>query len=448
VVAGSNAVFTISVAGTPTLCYQWRCNGTNIAGATACSVTLTNLQADCAGLYSVRVVNGFGWVVSSNALLTVNHIPVAQCADRIVSAGAACQAAASIDNGSFDPDGDPLTFSQWPPGPYPLGTNGVTLTVTDSHGASNSCSALVIVVDTTPPAIVCPAPLMVEFQDGSGAVVSFVVSASDLCSAVSLAVAPASGSRFPIGVTPVLALATDATGNSNQCAFTVTVLGAQGGQSNVLAQLVVLRAGGNLNQAFALKFDDAIQHLANSLNKAYWIDQTHLASKGGNTAMNEAKLAVNTLGDIMSSKDCPVDPGVLQGLIDRIVKSARLLAVISIREAAAAGLNPKKVAEDLAMVAKGDAEADNGHYANAIEHYRNALRHAVHLRLQVGLNPNRTTLVQFVGNNSKSYRIEMSTDLVNWVPLGTCTADGEGNFEFTVANGASQPFRFYRVVEQ
>ena len=33
---------------------------------------------------------------------------------------------ASINNGSFDPDGDPITFSQSPPGPYPLGTNVVT----------------------------------------------------------------------------------------------------------------------------------------------------------------------------------------------------------------------------------------------------------------------------------------------------------------------------------
>lgn len=72
----------------------------------------------------------------------------------------------------------------------------------------------------------------------------------------------------------------------------------------------------------------------------------------------------------------------------------------------------------------------------------------VRLRLKVGLNPDGTTQVQFVGNNGKSYRIEMSTDMMNWVSLGICTADGDGNVEFTDRNTVSQPIRLYRAVEQ
>ena len=164
--------------------------------------------------------------------------------------------------------------------------------------------------------------------------------------------------------------------------------------------------------------------------------------------MNEEKLAANKLAEIMDSKECPVDPAVLQGFIDRIVKCDRLLAIISIQDAANAGLNAKKVAQDHAMVAKGDREAAAGHYANAIEHYRNAWRHALQLQLQVGLNPDGSTRLQFVGNNSKSYLIEVSTDMVNWVSLGTCTADADGDVEFTDPNVANQPVRFYRAVEQ
>jgi hypothetical protein len=472
------------------------------------------------GLSGYALLNGM-------QIALANRAPVALCADAVVAAGTNCQADASVNNGSFDPDGDPVTISQVPPGPYPLGTNRVTLTVVDNHGASNSCSALVIVqdrtppviicasnkvvecgsawsfdppvafdscsatnvlisvastmtnagcggtfmatrtwqaedgatntatcsqtvmvLDTTPPTIVCPASITLEFQDENGAVAPYVVTASDTCSSVSLVITPASGSVLPIGVAPVQATAMDGCTNLSQCAFTVTVLGAQGVKSNVLAELIALRSSVVLTEPFAQKFDDAIQHLQDSLNPAYWIDQTHLQSKGGNMAMNEEKLAANKLAEIMDSKDCPVAPAVLQGFIDRIVKCDRLLAVLSIQEAANAGLNPRKVEQDLAMVAKGDREADAGHYANAIEHYRNAWRHAIQLRVQVGLNPDGTTRLQFVGNNSKSYLIEVSTDMVTWVPLGTCTANGDADVEFTDPAVASQSVRFYRAVEQ
>ena len=199
---------------------------------------------------------------------------------------------------------------------------------------------------------------------------------------------------------------------------------------------------------FAQKFDDTIQHLQDSLIPAYWIDQTHLHARGGNTAMNEEKLAANKLAEIMEARGCPIAPAVLQGFIDRIVKCDRLLAIISIQEAASAGLNPKKVAQDYALVAKGDREAAAGHYANAIEHYRNAWRHALQLQLQADLNVDGSTRLRFVGNNSASYLIEVSTDMVNWVSLGTCTADAQGDVEFTDPAVVSRSARFYRAVEQ
>jgi hypothetical protein len=70
------AVLSVVAGGTPDLHYQWRFNGTNIAGATAASLTLTNVHLSNAGLYSVRVANLFGTLTSSNALLAVNRAPV------------------------------------------------------------------------------------------------------------------------------------------------------------------------------------------------------------------------------------------------------------------------------------------------------------------------------------------------------------------------------------
>jgi hypothetical protein len=86
-------------------------------------------------------------------LIPVNQPPVARCQDVTVPANAICKASASIDDGSFDPEGGPVTLSQTPPGPYSLGANPVTLTVTDGQGLTASCSATVIVVDRTAPVV-------------------------------------------------------------------------------------------------------------------------------------------------------------------------------------------------------------------------------------------------------------------------------------------------------
>jgi hypothetical protein len=70
---GSPATFTVMAAGDSTLSYQWRFNGTNIAGATQNLYTRTNVQTNHAGLYSVVVSNSFGVVTSSAAPLTVTQ---------------------------------------------------------------------------------------------------------------------------------------------------------------------------------------------------------------------------------------------------------------------------------------------------------------------------------------------------------------------------------------
>ena len=54
--------------------------------------------------------------------------------------------ASAFDNGSTDDDGDTLSFSVTPAGPYDLGTTSVTLTVTDGT-ASDTCSAQVTLTD-------------------------------------------------------------------------------------------------------------------------------------------------------------------------------------------------------------------------------------------------------------------------------------------------------------
>ena len=74
VLAGSNVTFRVTAAGTAPLSYQWQFSGTNLAGATGTSLTLSNVQPAQAGSYAVLVTNAFGSITSSNALLTVNSL--------------------------------------------------------------------------------------------------------------------------------------------------------------------------------------------------------------------------------------------------------------------------------------------------------------------------------------------------------------------------------------
>jgi len=119
-----------------------------------------------------------GYVIESE---TSNQPPVAICQDVTVEAEDECEAIALIDDGSYDPDDDAITISQTPPGPYPLGNTAVTLNVTDEYGATDTCTGLVTVIDTTPPVVsatVTPQAVSV------GEEVSFVCTVEDYCDPV------------------------------------------------------------------------------------------------------------------------------------------------------------------------------------------------------------------------------------------------------------------------
>jgi hypothetical protein len=162
---------------------------------------------------------------------TVNQAPVADCRNITVSANASCVAHASVDDGSYDPEGQPVTTWQVPPGPYSLGDTPVTLYVQDDIGWITHCMGMVTVEDNTPPLVTCPAnDITVEAVAncacpssdaqlagwfGSG-------SATDNCSSPALGHdAPAS---FPMGTTAVTWTATDPAGNSSTCSRDVTVV--------------------------------------------------------------------------------------------------------------------------------------------------------------------------------------------------------------------------------
>jgi hypothetical protein len=111
--------------------------------------------------------------------------PVAKCKDVSTSTDpGVCTAYASIDDGSFDPDGGPVTLAYTPPPPYPLGETVVTLRVSDETGLADSCVATVTVVDTESPIPNCNAMSITP----PNAPVSFTATATDNCSVSSLTI--------------------------------------------------------------------------------------------------------------------------------------------------------------------------------------------------------------------------------------------------------------------
>jgi hypothetical protein len=69
--AHDSASFTVAASGAPPLNYQWSLNGTNISGATASSLTISNVVPANLGAYGVLVTNAFGTITSSNAMLSM-----------------------------------------------------------------------------------------------------------------------------------------------------------------------------------------------------------------------------------------------------------------------------------------------------------------------------------------------------------------------------------------
>ncbi len=105
---GTNVTFTVGVEGSLPLSFQWRFNGDAVSGATGSTLTLTAVQTNQAGGYSVVVTNSFGSVTSQVAVLTVIGVPPSITLQPLSQTGYA-GTDVSFTAGA---DGVPLSF-QW-----------------------------------------------------------------------------------------------------------------------------------------------------------------------------------------------------------------------------------------------------------------------------------------------------------------------------------------------
>jgi hypothetical protein len=129
---------------------------------------------------------------------------------------------------------------------FPVGTTTVDCWAVDASSNVSVCSFTVTVNDTEAPVITCPPSQTACATPGSmGTVVSYPApTATDNCSGVTVACVPPSGSTIPPGTTTVTCTATDASGNTATCSFTIDVFDALiQDDSNPLIRLMWITSG-------------------------------------------------------------------------------------------------------------------------------------------------------------------------------------------------------------
>ena len=121
-------------------------------------------------------------------------------------------------------DPNPIVTQDQSSGFFPLGTTTVDVTAEDASGNTATGAYTVTVVDTTPPTLTLPANVVVEATQAGGAQVTLpTATAADIADPNPLVTEDYSSGFFPIGTTSVEVTASDASGNTTNGSFTVTV---------------------------------------------------------------------------------------------------------------------------------------------------------------------------------------------------------------------------------
>ncbi len=131
-----------------------------------------------------------------------------------------------------------------------VGTNTVTLTVTDASNLTSGCNATVTVLDNTPPTALCNDVTINLSSIGNATVTPMMIDdgSSDLCSDVTLALDQTAFGCSDKGDNTVVLTVTDASGNSSTCNGTVTVNDNIDPVVNCIADFTVqLDATGQMN---------------------------------------------------------------------------------------------------------------------------------------------------------------------------------------------------------
>ncbi len=234
VVLCQNITVQLDATGNTTITATDVDNGsTDACGIASTVIDITSFDCSNIGTNNVvlTVADTNGNSDTCTAIVTVEDAiaPVVFCKDITVqldASGNATITAADVDNGSTDACGiasrviDINSFDC-----SNIGTNNVVLTVTDSNGNSDTCTAVVTVEDAIAPVVLCQNITVQLDATGNATITATDVDngSTDACGIASRVIDITSFNCSNIGTNNVVLTVTDSNGNSDTCTAIITV---------------------------------------------------------------------------------------------------------------------------------------------------------------------------------------------------------------------------------
>ncbi len=235
IAACTNGTFNLNAAGSLTLAVSNVASGsTDNCGITTSSLSQTAFT--CAHLgpntLTVSFVDASGNTSTCNVIATIvdNVAPIAACLNPTLilnPGGNASLTVGNVDGGSTDACGIiTRTLSTTTFNCSLIGSNVVTLTVTDASGNAGTCLSTVTVVDTLDPVIVCTTATVYLASNGSYALSPslLTVGSTDVCGIDTAYASTSVFSCADIGVNVIHVFVEDGSGNMDSCTTSFTLL--------------------------------------------------------------------------------------------------------------------------------------------------------------------------------------------------------------------------------